>query len=588
MSKLAGNTRAALLGVVFAMVGFSYAIASFSDGGPGVGNRATGSNPLKASGLHFTNPFVPNNFPAPLTDRDLGDIVAGSGFVRYCRAAGGVPPYKFSSTITPTLKSIITTADVFKNGAVIGTTASTFNTTPVRFNVTVSDLSTSSASKTEFFRLTLVPGGTYRFSTDSLPEATQLRDYITKIEMLNGTPASFATTIDILTSTVPGITASSKLEDVGLTLADDGTLFGKPTKSGFLVFLCTSKNTQGVNALGRFPSTLPGQSFTLNITANTTVASDIFATGIGIKVTKGAVGKDSIKYAGIANLSGASISSLAGSTVTLRIGKYVSPGNTNTPNTLDAKGKTVKGPKAPKGTIFVTLKGSVSSKGQVKIALGKETLDSAAKIFEGTDTFVVNVQVGPINATEVLSFTRKASSKGFSLTYKLGTNVNIAGGLLVLSVAGKDDAKATADFDAWKVAFLAQGQGTSAGASGNFKAGSFAGTQSASVFIGEGFGDDIGMAVGKGSVKSTDKKKPTDPEVLKLAMSEKGKGSLQTGFLAGTATGIKAAKSGQTSANFALGITLNGAAGAQVFSGVGGAALFNKSNKSWTSANPTK
>ena len=83
-------------------------------------------------------------------------------------------------------------------------------------------------------------------------------------------------------------------------------------------------------------------------------------------------------------------------------------------------------------------------------------------------------------------------------------------------------------------------------------------------------------------------------------MSTKAKGSIQTGFLPGTAaavaafssttgfTGIKAAKSGQTSANFSLGITLNGAAGAQVFSGVGGAALFNKSNKSWTSANPTK
>ncbi len=583
MSKLAGNSRAALLGVLFAVVGFSYAIASF-DGGAGAGNRAaTGSNPNRIP-LHFTNPFYPST-----TDRDLGDIVAGSGFVRKVSAAGGIPPYKFrdgnlavGSTGTPTntLKAIISTSSVLQNGTVIGTTAATFNTTPVRFNVTVSDSSTSNSVVTEFFRLTLVTGTEFRFAVDTLPDAVQYRDYYTKIEMLNGhAPFVFTATL------FSGITNVTKLEDVGLTLANDGTLYGKPTRSGSLTFFCAAqdKNGTGQLALGRFPSTTPGQTFTLNITANTTVASDIFATGITIKVTTGATGKDSINYAGIANLAGAAVSSLAGSTVTLRIGKYVSPGDANTPNTLDDKGKIVKGPKPPKGTIFVTLKGSINSKGQVKIQIGKETLGT---LFNTGDTYVVNVQVGPINATEVLVFTRKTSSKGFQLTYKLGSNVNVGGGLLLTSIQGKDDAKAATDFDSWKVALLAQVPAKAAGNSGNLTAGSFSGNL-ASVFIGNSFSDDITVTSSKGSIKSTDKKKPTDAEITKLALSDKGKGSMQTGFLPGTQTGIKAAKSGATSANFSLGIALLQGTN-ETWSGSGGVQLFNKSSKSWTSANPTK
>lgn len=572
MSKLAGNTRAALLGVLFAMVGFSFAIASFDGGSSGASakGRAVGSNPL-----HFTNPFY-----TATTDRDLGDIVAGSGFVRYVRAAGGVAPYTFTSTVSPTLKSVLnaTTDPLLKNGTIIGTTAAAFNTTPVRFNVTVSDCSTSNASVTEFFRLTLISGTQFRFSVDSIPDAVQYRDYVTKIELLNGTPVSC--TAAITASTVPGITAGGALESAGLQLSNDGTLYGKPFKSGSITFIVTAKNAQGATALGRFPAVTAGQTFTLNIAANNTVGADIFATGITIK--GGQAGKDSVSYKGIVNLGNTAVSSLAGQAMTLRIGKYVTPGNAATVNTLDDKGKIGKSPKPAKGVTVVTLKGGVSSKGQVTLTAGKETLGT---LFDGTDTFSVNVQVGPINATEVLVFTRKSSSKGFQLTYKQGTNVNAAGGFLITKVDGKDDSKAATDFDSWKVALLAQ---VPAGSTGTgLQAGSFDGANSGTVSIGNNFTDDVGVSAAKGTVKSTDKKKPTDAEVTKLQLSNKGKGSLQTGFLPGTATGIKAAKSGATGANFALGIVLK--QGSTVtFSGEGGAPIFNKSNKSWTSANPTK
>jgi hypothetical protein len=92
MFKFAGQARAALLGSLFAIIGFSYALATMD----GANGRAVASRVgVGSTFLHFTNPFVPSD-----TDRDLGDIVAGSSFLRIARAAGGVGPYRFASAGT--------------------------------------------------------------------------------------------------------------------------------------------------------------------------------------------------------------------------------------------------------------------------------------------------------------------------------------------------------------------------------------------------------------------------------------------------------------------------------------------------------
>jgi len=92
MFKFAGQARAALLGFLFAIIGFSYALATMNGAaGPQAGAR----NCVGTTFLHFTNPFVTGD-----TDRDLGDIVAGSSFIRIARAAGGVGPYRFASAGT--------------------------------------------------------------------------------------------------------------------------------------------------------------------------------------------------------------------------------------------------------------------------------------------------------------------------------------------------------------------------------------------------------------------------------------------------------------------------------------------------------
>ncbi len=92
MFMLAGKGRAALLGFLFAVLGFSFALATSTDASP---RQASARACFGTDILHFTNPFYPST-----TDRDLGDIVAGSSFIRAARAAGGIGPYRFASAAT--------------------------------------------------------------------------------------------------------------------------------------------------------------------------------------------------------------------------------------------------------------------------------------------------------------------------------------------------------------------------------------------------------------------------------------------------------------------------------------------------------
>ncbi|HYG76816.1 MAG TPA: hypothetical protein VEK08_17565 [Planctomycetota bacterium] len=89
MSKLAGFVRSGLLGLLLALLAFSYSLATpVSDSNPGAASRGFGSIPLR-----FANP------PHALsTDLDLGDIVRGSNFARNVRAIGGIPAYRFVSS----------------------------------------------------------------------------------------------------------------------------------------------------------------------------------------------------------------------------------------------------------------------------------------------------------------------------------------------------------------------------------------------------------------------------------------------------------------------------------------------------------
>ena len=597
MSKLAGNSRAALLGALFAIVGFSYAIASHTEvapeGGRSVGARGVGTSPLR-----FTNPI-----DAGSGERDLGDIVAGSGFVRWVRAAGGVQPYKFVSSNTgpnadsPALATVLPLATLLVKGELIGTTALNFATAVSSFQVTVTDSGNSNGTGPqvvrERFRLTLVTGTTFRFANDSVPSAVRLQDYVTRIELLNGR-GPFTYSIVTGSVTLNG-TAISNLETAGLQLSrNEGTLFGKPTVAGTLVFKVRAVDASNTVALGRSPATTQDQTFSLTIAANNTTSSVLIATSIQIKGDTAVTGKDSIKYAGVANLGGTAISAFSGDKLVLRVADYVTPDTAATPAALDAKGKTIK--PTVKDKTAPTVKAAISSSGQVKVAVGKESFGNRGQLGTLSNQprlLVVSVQVGDvIIGTEVLRFDVKTNGTKFQLTYKLGKNIPAAGGFILTSVQGKDDTKTNVG-DTWKAAFVALPTAGTAGNSGNLAFGSFAQSSSAVVSIGANFSDSIGVSESKDKIKTTEKASKANNQVSKVQMdAKKGKGSFQTTIVATALTAIpRAATAGDGArANFTANVTLtqnaNGA-GNVIYSGEGGATIFAKKT-SWSSKNPNK
>ncbi|HYG76817.1 MAG TPA: hypothetical protein VEK08_17570 [Planctomycetota bacterium] len=560
MSKLAGYTRAALLGVLFAMVGFSYTLATTNSSSDEVGasSRAVGSLPLR-----FTNPLIPG------TDiYDLGDITAGSTLTRRLTAAGGMPPYTFSGAGVGTALNPVTAGAALGLSNVSLTSFALFGsfTFTVAANVTnnigvgfqVTDFVGS--NDTGVFRLTLVSGTAFRFATSVLPEGFQLRPYFAQFEFINGTPASVTT----------DAAGAAALRDVGLILNTDGTITGKPTKAGTISLKINAVNTSGAAALGR-GSTTPGQTFTLAINSNVVVSSEV-ATG-GITIKQGKAGKDSIAYnATIPTFSFAELNGLQAFLKVTSIANVGIPGSATVASglfisdavTLDAKGK---GTTADKAT-----KASISTKGQLKFTASKLTLTG----FGAGD---VSIEFSLVNPTTKAVFFKGTDTVTLNskLAYKLGQQPTTPTGVFqVTSVAGKD-AK-TGDGTSFKVGIIALPSGRVTG--------SLIGGNSASVAIGNGtkaITDTLAGTTKNGFASSKVAKAPD--KVLSVKMSAKnGKGSVTTDALSSAKTGIAQAKTGLSS-NFLLQLTLfagqNGT-GAVNFAGEGGAKLANKGSKQLT------
>ncbi|MCY3018753.1 MAG: hypothetical protein NTW87_06960 [Planctomycetota bacterium] len=604
MSKLAGNTRAALLGVLFAMVGFSYALATsagLSEASASAAGRAVGTNVA----LQFTNPFVSAYAPADpnATDRDLGDAVAGSAFARYCRAKGGCPPYKFTGTGDKDgqwkLSSLDLGLTLLTNGLVTpvaGTTTINPKATlgAKRFRVDVTDSSGTNTGNSawvhEMFRITIFDSSVFKFAMGpDLGSAVKFQSVSVELVVINGkAPLTFGT---VDKSVKLDGTAVDSLEAIGLALGNDGILYGAPLAPGKLEFTATCLNADKAPAYDR-TGTKPNQDFFLQIDDNGLVSSAVVTTALQIK--GGAGGKDTIKYAGIANLMGKKPSDLAGKTITLRIGKYTTPNTTATPATLDDKGKTIKS--TADKTILKTAvseKSAVSSKGQVKIAIGKETFGAlgttnAFGVLKAGSGVLLGVSIdvaGVATRSEVLPCDIVPKGDKYTITYKQGMAVP-AGAFLITTCAGKDDTKGSTG-DSWKVAFLAQPPAGNAGKSPNLTAGSFAGAKTATVSIGFNLTDTIPVLESKNKIKSMDKSVKALDQVSKLAMdSVKGKGSMQTTFLASDKTGIlmaNKAKLGTVGAtDFGMNISLDSTAG---YAGAGGKVIFS-SGKAWSDKTP--
>ncbi|HEY3320790.1 MAG TPA: hypothetical protein VGP72_10030 [Planctomycetota bacterium] len=565
MSKLAGNTRAALLGVLFAMLGFTFALANYQgdDNGQANDKSAQARSLVGSVPLQFTNPLVvplkagESALDAKLT-RDLGDAVLGSQFTRFVTATGGVVPYVFTGAATSNLPAFGNTvpglsATGLTNfptyGSLTGTVADTFAANFIAFGIKVTDACGSNV--TSPFRLSIIADrNTVRFGTNVCSDAIQNQEYAFQIPILNGKGAEVFTAVTALPT--------------GLVLGTDGKISGKAVVSGAQTFKI-SATKGGVAVLGRIgtsEATSTTTTMSINVQASVGTASKFVTTAVTVKagnpLSKG-IGKDSVSFAAQVDLAGASVSTLDG-VATLRIN------NTVFPSVTLAGGKGA----SPKGTTANVVKATLSSKGQLKISIGKAVIGAELNV----DNYTIQLTLGAnFKANEVIKTTNKpGKGNAFQRTYKLGVG-SLSGAFLITSVQGKDDKANTGD--AWKVAFIAVPA-----------SGSFAGTANATVAIqGDtskaGFSDTLAATESKGSVKGGLKGKPTGAKLTKIQMSTKGKGALQTSLVPAATSNIKTAPAG--TADFCLTVELDDASSKAVYVGQGGTAI-NGSKTSWTNA----
>jgi hypothetical protein len=577
---------------VFAALAFSCGLATF-DSSPQSTRaepRAVGSTPLR-----FTNPFYQTT-----TDRDLGDIVAGSNFARLATAAGGVPPYKYLSTsnlfgatvgisdVIPILSYLpkeLQSASVSMNGLVSGITSQGYTLNPIRFNITVEDSATTGSNgvgnfKTEFFRLTLVSTNAFRFAIDNLSSGVQFRSYEADVPVINGNGSSVTFTA---TNVKMNGAAVSSLEEVGLSLsASDGSLYGKPLFAGTISFTANATDAAGARARSR-DETGFGQNFTIQVDANAVVSSDVFTSFIHISGdTTKRVGR--LLYMGYPHMNSLNFQQLAGQDLELRIGEYTTPDPKipNKPSILVPHGTLLQttAPPIAKTPALPKFHGSINRQGLVKIDVSNESFGNVfAPILTGTNHAApVRLRIGgSILGSETLAFVVKQRGTKFSLTYDGRKDSALGGGFLLTNVFGKESPGAAGA--AYKISFLARPlPGTSTSL--------FNGASNADVAIGSGFTDKLSVQSRSGRVSSQGGAGKAPDKVLKLAMDAKsGRASALTGVLSATKTDIPLIKSVDDGAiaNFSMNVTLTNGSKGVVFSGENGIQIFSRwSSMTWT------
>ena len=545
MFKLEGNARAALMGILFAMVGFSYALATsagVSDASASASSRAV----IGGTSLHFTNPRVAGNSG----DYDLGDAVAGSLFTtRYCRAVGGVPPYSFTSPAAATnpLSKVRPELTLFTNGALFVGTGGALSTAagPIKFAVQVTDSLSGSANVANGqFRITLVSTNLFKFGISSLGNGATGHSYTDSLIVLNGATTT-TKGITFTADTISGASGTTTLEANGFFLASNGAISGKPAAVGIVSFVAHATDANGNKALSRDGSR-EGQPLTITV-ESAGLTSDITSTSITIKAGNGTgkngVGKDGITYKGFVNIGAITTSGssgFAGKTITLKIGNYTSPAVV-----FDSKGNaaTAKG-------VTPAVKASIKKAGVLGITVSKESLGLISISASGLQS--VSVSIADANSAlvsnEILPFTSKTGrGTAFTLTYKGGGGPG--GNFQLLKVLGADDKAGTGD--AWKVSFVASpatGAPTGTASSATISVGTF--TAPALTLSSKGT-----KIAGKGSSKT-----PGTIAAFSLD-SKKGAGSFTTSVLPGQTatainTGIKQASTATGAATFSADILL--------------------------------
>jgi len=452
--------------MVMAVACFCYATAGNRglDGSvPAAENRIVGS-----STLHFTNAVIVDTPNVGANIFDLGDACYGSQVTRYLSAGGGLRPYFFTELNKTMINQLAANSSLMLgiSGCMMGSVTG-INTPnlPLLFAAQVNDSAgTTPFAATGQFQLTLMicPPNEFRFGMDRINNGVLGLSYISKLEVLGGNKTvTFSVVANTLT--VDGAPkGTSGLEAIGLSLASDGTIMGRPLQAGKVTFVARAVDSIKRVAADR-RNQVPNQLITFFIEANPVTSTDFTTTKCRIKGDVGLLNKDTVTFAGYVNLSGTTIAGLNGSPFIFQVGGASFEGRFN------AKGQVVNQRGGPlvfedgsKMTVNVNARSGQLS-GQITKASLSKKLDAINLANRSTKRFSLGMNIcglpGTIgvSASDVLEFTTKRTGDVYQADYQLGKlGQSLGGAFQIISVKGTDKRTIAGNNGvAWDVKFLA-------------------------------------------------------------------------------------------------------------------------------------
>lgn len=584
--------RTLAFGVVLAMAGFCYAVNTAGQRSSGAaveaGDRAVGSNTL-----HFTNALLTGAPPLQPDTFDMGDACFGSQITRYLSAGGGLRRYSFSEFNQSLVSQLAVNSSLgLSAGGCLEGSIVAGSVSPLVFQAVVTD----SAAVSPFFaggnfqlNVMVCAPNDFRFAVDKINNGVLGQSYISKLEVLGGNKTvTFSVMPNTLTVNGQPKGNTGSLDSIGLSLASDGTITGRPLQTGSVSFVARAVDSIKRIALDR-QNAVQDQLVTFSIEDNNIVSCDYTTIAVSVKGDVGQFNKDTVTFSGYISTAGAAIRSLNGSDFMFVLGGATFKGRFN------EKGQVVNARGGPlvfeDGSRMVCTVNSRS--GQISGTIVKASLSKRLDAINITDRSTRRYSVGVglcalVHAADVLEFATKRNGDKFQIDYKLGKiGTPLAGGFQIIGVKGSDKLTVAGLTGVqWATKFLAiprYGIDANAGLDS---------LSSVTVRIGTRFVQKLTTLTSNARGDTQFSTKFPGESVLRLQLNSRNfRGQILTNPLSFQSTGIQPASvaGGASAANFTLGLDLDRTGSNADFSGeaakhISTGQKSNRRNHAWVDA----
>lgn len=416
--------------------------------------------------LRFLDPDFIGALPADLINfgiddtglsyYELGDIAAGEPFERMIHIAGGNAPYRivvtaFVEVSGGTASDVVIDDEIALSDAGVVSGTYTGTDEEIFFDVRVVD--SLGTELTGIFHLLVDTTGSFRFAQDRLAGAQLGLNYVTRIDTVNnlGEPVFFNVEAGSITLDGGDI---DDLEEIGLTLNADGTLYGRPLQTGTLQFTCVADDGSGALAVDYADVGDDFQVFTVEIEDMTQAMSTVMLFTAQIKGNLEKTQVDSVAMKGLLDLNGQLLANLAGRPVTLRIGG--GPEGTGAPYgraytaIVNGSGKAKSDALGEdddfneividKFSFSVNAKGFFSAKIKATDLLAAVNAENLTD--DGTARIFIEIAAGRLLAVEALELPVHIAGTRYEMRYALNRETQkgqpLAGGCQAFAIAGTD------------------------------------------------------------------------------------------------------------------------------------------------------